>query len=210
MNYSGTRIARSSPPACNDAWNGKDASPERKGVQENGAGSDKSLPIITVDIADIPGGGQLHLLQCGTEFSIQFGDDELMGSRDHESEKALARLTQERLVQRDGNILIGGLGMGFTLGAALDAWSQSATITVAELVPKIISWANGPLMHLFGTNLTDPRVRIQLPTCLMSLPMRRIASMPFCSTSIMVQTVSSEKATTGFIRPTAWKWPMRH
>lgn len=162
MNYSGTRIARSSPPACNDAWNGKDASPERKGVQENGAGSDKSLPIITVDIADIPGGGQLHLLQCGTEFSIQFGDDELMGSRDHESEKALARLTQERLVQRDGNILIGGLGMGFTLGAALDAWSQSAIITVAELVPKIISWANGPLMHLFGTNLTDPRVRIQL------------------------------------------------
>ncbi|MDH2152479.1 spermidine synthase, partial [Sphingobium yanoikuyae] len=154
MNYSGTRIARSSPPACN----GRGASPERKGVQENGAGSDKSLPIITVDIADIPGGGQLHLLQCGTEFSIQFGDDELMGSRDHESEKALARLTQERLAQRDGDILIGGLGMGFTLGAALDAWSQSATITVAELVPKIISWANGPLMHLFGTNLTDPRV----------------------------------------------------
>ena len=83
MNYSGTRIARSSPPACNDAWNGKDASPERKGVQENGAGSDKSLPIITVDIADIPGGGQLHLLQCGTEFSIQFGDDELMLSLIH-------------------------------------------------------------------------------------------------------------------------------
>lgn len=119
-------------------------------------------PIETIDVADIPGGGQLHLLQCGREFSIQFGQDELMGSQDHVSEVALARLTRARLAKGDGHVLVGGLGMGFTLGAALASWSINASITVAELVPKIVTWAEGPLSHLFGDSLSDPRVRLRM------------------------------------------------
>ncbi|HZV58559.1 MAG TPA: hypothetical protein VFF89_12900, partial [Sphingobium sp.] len=57
----------------------------------------RGLPIELVDQAAIPGGGTLRLLKCGTEFSIQFGDEELMGSRDHRSEQALASLTHQRL-----------------------------------------------------------------------------------------------------------------
>lgn len=122
----------------------------------------ESLPIETVDIADIPGGGQLHLLKCGKEFSIQFGSDELMGSQDHVSEMALATLTSERLSSKDGHVLVGGLGMGFTLDAVLAGWSADASVTVAELVPKIVVWAKGPLAHLFKDNLSDPRVSLRL------------------------------------------------
>lgn len=120
------------------------------------------LPIETVDVADIPGGGQLHLLKCGKEFSIQFGRDELMGSQDHVSEMALATLTGERLGRKDGHVLIGGLGMGFTLDAVLACWAAEALVTVAELVPQIVVWAKGPLAHLFKGNLTDPRVSLRL------------------------------------------------
>lgn len=119
-------------------------------------------PIETVDIAHIPGGGQLHLLKCGKEFSIQFGDDELMGSQDHVSEKALATLTSRRLARQDGHVLVGGLGMGFTLDAVLAAWTADAFVTVSELVPQIVTWATGPLAHLFGKNLSDPRVSLRL------------------------------------------------
>ena len=119
-------------------------------------------PIETVDVADIPGGGQLHLLKCGKEFSIQFGRDELMGSQDHVSEMALATLTSQRLARKDGHVLVGGLGMGFTLDAVLAAWTDAAFVTVAELVPKIIAWAKGPLAHLFKDNLSDPRVSLNL------------------------------------------------
>lgn len=122
--------------------------------------SDDIDPIETVDIADIPGGGQLRLLQCGRHFSIQFGSEELMGSCDHVSEEALAIMTRQRMPDTDGAVLIGGLGMGFTLGAALAAWSAGSSITVAELVPKIVTWARGPLAHIFGDNLADPRLTV--------------------------------------------------
>jgi len=118
--------------------------------------------VQIVDSADIPGGGQLHLLRCGSDFSIQFRSEELMGSQDHSSEEALATLTCERVAAKDGRVLIGGLGMGFTLRAALAAWGPAATIVVAELIPKIVAWAAGPLAHLFGTGLADARVSIEI------------------------------------------------
>lgn len=124
--------------------------------------ADLSDTIEVVDIADIPGGGQLRLLKSGSDFSIQFGSEELMGSCDHVSEEALATLTCARLADRDGQVLIGGLGMGFTLGAALDVWSPRASILVAELVPKIVAWAKGPLAHVFADRLSDPRVTIDV------------------------------------------------
>ena len=124
------------------------------------ASADDIDPVETVDIADIPGGGQLRLLRCGPHFSIQFGSEELMGSCDHVSEEALATMTRERLPDGDADVLIGGLGMGFTLGAALAAWSAGSSVTVAELVPSIVTWARGPLAHIFGDTLADPRLTI--------------------------------------------------
>jgi len=119
-------------------------------------------PIELIDTADIPNGGQLRLLRCGPDFSIQFGEDELMGSQAHVSEQALAKLAIERIERSGSRILIGGLGMGFTLAAALAELPASATVVVAELVPKIVTWAEGPLAHLFGGVLSDPRVSVEI------------------------------------------------
>jgi len=85
-----------------------------------------------------------------------------MGSWVSGSEEALARLACERLGPLGGRLLIGGLGMGFTLGAALEALPDSASVIVAELVPKVAAWASGPLAHLFGASLADPRVSLEV------------------------------------------------
>jgi threonine dehydrogenase-like Zn-dependent dehydrogenase len=121
-----------------------------------------SSPIELIDTAAIPGGGELQLLRCGADFSIQFGDDELMGNQAVVSEEALASLAIRRLGKQRERVLIGGLGMGFTLGAALAELPTHAEIIVAELVPKVVDWAHGPLAHLFGESLADPRVRIEI------------------------------------------------
>jgi spermidine synthase len=118
--------------------------------------------VELIDTADVPGGGQLLLLKCGADFSIEYGREELMGNRDYLSEQALATLTFQRLASADGRVLIGGLGMGFTLGAALAAWGPKSTVVVSELLPKIVEWAKGPLAHVFGSSLDDPRVSIRL------------------------------------------------
>lgn len=135
-------------------------------VQTGNSGGADPAPypqnVEVVDIADIPGGGILRLLKSDDDFSIQFGSEELMGSCDHVSEEALATMTCQRLGDRDGDVLIGGLGMGFTLGAALSAWSPHSSITVAELVPKVVTWAKGPLAHIFGDSLSDQRVTIDV------------------------------------------------
>jgi spermidine synthase len=134
-------------------------------VQAAGQGAASSasenLRFEFVDSAEIPGGGNLHLIRRGDFFSIQFDEDELMGSYVRHSEQALATLARERLPDGDGSVLIGGLGMGFTLGAALAAWGPAARIVVAELVPKVIEWAHGPLAHIFGGSLADPRLCLE-------------------------------------------------
>lgn len=123
---------------------------------------DSAKPIDVIDTACLPEGGKLLLLKCGEDFSIQMGDEELMGNCDHVSEEALATLVAARLQSLDGRILIGGLGMGFTLGAALEAWGPAARIDLVELIPEMIRWANGPLAHLFGAKLNDPRLAMTL------------------------------------------------
>ncbi len=85
-----------------------------------------------------------------------------MGSWAYRSEEALATLVFERLGDRAARVLIGGLGMGFTLAAARSALPPGATIVVAELVPTVVAWANGPLAHIFGGSLADPRVSLQI------------------------------------------------
>jgi spermidine synthase len=117
---------------------------------------------VTIDTADIPGGGgQLRLVQRGAEYSIMLGANELMNSRLSGSEEALAALSCGPVVARAGvRVLIGGLGMGFTLRAALDVLGADAEVVVAELVPAVVAWARGPLAEVFAGSMDDARVRI--------------------------------------------------
>ena len=120
-------------------------------------------PWTQLDAAPIPGGGTLKLMRRGEdEFSITLGHNELMNSRLKGSEEALASLAIERIGQRPGlRLLIGGLGMGFTLRAALAVLPADAEITVAELIPQVVAWARGPLAAIFAGCLDDPRVSIR-------------------------------------------------
>jgi spermidine synthase len=89
------------------------------------------------------------------------GGNELMSSRLGGSEAALAELACRRIGGRPRpHLLIGGLGMGFTLRAALDWLPPDGRISVAELVPAVVAWARGPMAALFGASLDDPRVTI--------------------------------------------------
>jgi spermidine synthase len=120
------------------------------------------IPWILLDTAEMPdGGGDLRLMQRGAEFSIMSGAIELMNSRLSGSEEALAAMACARLGDlARPHMLIGGLGMGFTLRAALAALGAHARVTVAELVPAVVTWARGPLAPIFGGSLADPRVSI--------------------------------------------------
>lgn len=119
------------------------------------------LPWNQLATAAIPGGGELRLMRRGDEFSIKLGANELMNSRLGGSEEALATLTFRKLAGRERpKILIGGLGMGFTLRATLKVTGSDSTIDVAELVPEVVAWARGEMAELFAGSLTDPRVSI--------------------------------------------------
>ena len=120
------------------------------------------IPWSLLDTAKVPGGGELRLKQRGAEFAIMLGTDELMNSRLSGSEQALATIACERIRDRKApRVLIGGLGMGFTLRAALATLRMDARIVVAELVPAVVVWARGPMAEVFGDSLTDPRVNIR-------------------------------------------------
>ncbi len=105
----------------------------------------------------------LVLAQRGDEYAIRIRGAELMNSRSHASEETLARLAcgpHARVAQ--ARVLVGGLGMGFTLRAALDALPPDAQVVVSELVPEIVTWNREHLSHLARDPLGDPRVRVQL------------------------------------------------
>lgn len=119
------------------------------------------IPLELVDVAVVPRGADLRLLRRGADFMIVLDRNELMNSRMRGSEEALATLTCERLSGREApHVLIGGYGMGFTLRAALAALGPDARITVAEVVPRIIDWARGPMRTLTADCLDDARVRL--------------------------------------------------
>ncbi len=107
------------------------------------------------------GGGELRLKQRGSEFSIMLGTTELMNSRLSGSEEALASLACQRVgLRKRAKFLVGGLGMGFTLRAALAGLGTDARVEVAELVPAVVSWARGPMAAIFAGCLDNPRVSI--------------------------------------------------
>jgi spermidine synthase len=122
------------------------------------------IPWKLLDRVPVPGGqGELMLYQRGEEFSIRVtGHGELMNSRAHGSEDMLAALVCVRLAGRARpRFLIGGLGMGFTLAAALRDLGPDAAVVVAELVPAVVAWNRGALGALAGNPLLDPRVAVQ-------------------------------------------------
>jgi len=121
------------------------------------------IPWVKIDTAKIPGAdGELRLMRRGDEFSIKLGQNELMNSRLSGSEAALATLACRKIAAVEApQLLIGGLGMGFTLRAALAVLGAKARITVAELVPAVVAWAHGPMAGIFAGSLGDPRVSIQ-------------------------------------------------
>jgi spermidine synthase len=118
------------------------------------------IPRELVDTAEVPGGDPLRLFRRGGDFMIVLDRNELMNSRMSGSEEALAVMTLERLGRKQAHLLIGGYGMGFTLRAALALLGGEALVTVAELVPKIIELARGPMAELAAGCLDDPRVSV--------------------------------------------------
>ncbi|WP_116131540.1 spermidine synthase [Tropicimonas sp. IMCC34043] len=121
------------------------------------------LPWTQLATATAPQGGALRLFRRGEEFSIRLeGGNELMNSRLGGSEEALARLALDRLADRRApRVLIGGLGMGFTLRAALSVVPSDARLIVSEIVPELIDWASLHMGAVFGACLSDPRVEVR-------------------------------------------------
>ena len=119
-----------------------------------------------LDTVDIPNdGGELKLMRRAEEFSIRLSGirGELMNSRVHGSEEALAELGCARLSTASAaHVLVGGLGMGFTLAAALKAVPESATVTVAELIPAVVTWNQGPLGECAENPLSDSRSKVYI------------------------------------------------
>lgn len=121
------------------------------------------LPWIQLATATAPGGDTLRLLRRGDEFSIRLqGGNELMNSRLGSSEEALATLALDCLTGRPApRVLIGGLGMGFTLRAAQAVAPPDARLVVAEIVPELVGWAVQHMAAVFGDCLADPRVEVR-------------------------------------------------
>jgi spermidine synthase len=117
------------------------------------------VPRVVIERVPVPG-GELVLARRGNEYSIRVGGIELMNSRDHSSEDALGRQTVERLSRKRPRVMIGGLGMGFTLRAALDALPADARVDVVEIVPALVRWNRGELGALANQPLADPRVTV--------------------------------------------------
>jgi spermidine synthase len=109
--------------------------------------------------AVMPDGGELVLCRRGEDYEIRCNGWELMSSRAHRTEDALARLACASLPPAP-RVLIGGLGMGFSLRAALDELPACSVVVVAELVAEVIAWNRGPLAVLAGRPLDDARVAV--------------------------------------------------
>jgi spermidine synthase len=122
------------------------------------------IPWKLLDTAQIPGnGGELQRYQRGTEFSISIvGGGVLMSTWAHGSEDALAELACSKIADRARpRVLIGGLGMGFTLAAALRHLGADAAVEVAELVPEVVAWNRGALGEHAGHPLQDARATVR-------------------------------------------------
>ena len=119
------------------------------------------IPWRLIDKTTLAGGEEMSLHRRDDEFVIRVGRQELMTSRMHGSEDALGDLAGQAIRDRaNPRMLIGGLGMGFTLAAALKALPTDAEVIVSELVPAVVEWNRGPLSSFSAGGLDDPRVEL--------------------------------------------------
>jgi spermidine synthase len=121
------------------------------------------IPWQLLDSAQVPGENEdLQLYQRDGEFSIRVEGSELMNSRLHGSEEAMAELACARIASLPcPRVLIGGLGMGYTLATALNRLGAESRVVVAELVMAVVAWNRGPLAALAGHPLDDDRVTVR-------------------------------------------------
>jgi spermidine synthase len=131
-------------------------------------------PLELLGQSTTPDGSDLKLARRTNEYIILANGKSLMSSRMHGSEEALAAFAcQDLRAAKHPCILIGGLGMGFTLRAALDLLPGDAKVVVAELVPAVVEWNRGPLGPLAGYPLKDKRVRIEVADVAIAIKSRR-------------------------------------
>jgi spermidine synthase len=121
------------------------------------------IPWHLLHRSQVPGENRdLCLYQRGEEFSIRVDGFELMNNRAHGSEDAMAELACARIADLPSpKILIGGLGMGYTLAATLNRLGAESRVVVAELVPAVVAWNRGPLAAMAGRPLDDDRVTVR-------------------------------------------------
>ena len=120
-------------------------------------------PWELIDTARTPEGSDMTLNRRGNEYLILADGRDLMSSAQHGSEEALATLGCQRARDLEQPcVLVGGLGMGFTLRATLDLLPPGATVVVLELLSAVVSWNRGPLGPLAGHPLDDRRVRVEV------------------------------------------------
>jgi spermidine synthase len=121
------------------------------------------VPWQLLDSAQVPGENKdLRLYQRGGEFSIRVDGSELMNSRVHGSEDTMAQLACAKIASLPcPQVLIGGLGMGYTLAAALNRLGAGSRVVVAEIMPAVVAWNRGPLAALASHPLDDDRVTVR-------------------------------------------------
>ncbi len=111
--------------------------------------------------APVGDGGTMRLAKQDAEYIISIDGKTLMSSRMHGSEEALATAACQRLrTTSPPRVLIGGLGMGFTLAATLNVLPPDAVVTIVELVPAVVEWNRGRLGECAGHPLSDKRVKV--------------------------------------------------
>ncbi|MBL0278109.1 MAG: hypothetical protein IPQ24_18915 [Anaeromyxobacter sp.] len=121
-------------------------------------------PWETVEKALAPDGTELVLARRDDEWVVRYGGKVLMSSRQHGSEDALAALALAKVKQRRA-VLVGGLGLGFTVRAALDRLPVDAKVVVAELTPALLDWNRRLVGKLAGRPLDDPRTKVHMGDC---------------------------------------------
>jgi spermidine synthase len=118
-------------------------------------------PTLCIASTRTPDGAQLDLMEHDGDYSFRIHRQDLMTSRQHQSELELADLTCNRLrgLHRIA-VLIGGLGMGYTLRRAEDLLTRDSRIVLVELLPDVLEWNRSRIGHLAGHPLRDPRVEV--------------------------------------------------
>ncbi len=120
-------------------------------------------PQIKLATTQTPDGGEMGLYQHDQDFAIKVNGQQLMSSRQHESELALARLGCAHLAEREEpRVLIGGLGMGYTLRQTLEMLGVDGKVVVSELLPDVVEWNGTYLKELNGKSLKDERTEIKI------------------------------------------------